>query len=125
MGLIREGEGVGSKILEAIGVDREQVRTEMESADLDFIIAATQDNIMMVEGEAKECSEEDLIKALEIAHEAIRIQIKAQQELRDMVGVKEKRDYPKPEQNDDRNKRDDRPDLVPPRLVERVLFLLG
>lgn len=75
-------------------------RTEMESADLDFIIAATQDNIMMVEGEAKECSEDDLVKALEVAHHAIRVQIKAQQELRDMVGRKEKRDYPKPDQNE-------------------------
>lgn len=75
-------------------------RTEMESADLDFIIAATQENIMMVEGEAKECSEDDLVKALEIAHNAIRVQIKAQQELRELVGVKGKREYPKPEQNE-------------------------
>jgi len=71
-------------------------RTEMESAELDFIIAATQDNIMMVEGEAKECSEDELVKALEVAHNAIRVQIGAQLELRDQVGVKGKRDYPKP-----------------------------
>src|SRR5215203_3396577 len=75
-------------------------RTEMESSDLDFIIAATEKNIMMVEGEAKECSEEDLLQALQLAHDAIRIQIKAQLELRDMVGIAEKRDYPKPEQNE-------------------------
>jgi polyribonucleotide nucleotidyltransferase len=75
-------------------------RTEMETSDLDFIIAATEKNIMMVEGEAKECSEEDLVQALETAHEAIRIQIRAQQELRDMVGVATKRDYTKPEQNE-------------------------
>jgi len=75
-------------------------RSEMERSDMDFIIAATEKNIMMVEGEAKECSEEDLIKALEVAHEAIRIQIKAQEELRDMVGVGPKRDYPKPEVNE-------------------------
>ena len=75
-------------------------RTEMESSDMDFIIAATEKNIMMVEGEAKECSEEDIVKALEVAHKAIRIQIKAQQELRDMVGVAGKRDYKKPEQNE-------------------------
>jgi polyribonucleotide nucleotidyltransferase len=55
---------------------------------------------MMVEGEAKECSEEDLLQALQLAHDAIRIQIKAQQELREIVGVAEKRDYPKPEQNE-------------------------
>ena len=56
-------------------------RSELAKADLEFIIAATEKNIMMVEGEAKECSEEDLIKALEIAHDAIRVQIKAQKEL--------------------------------------------
>ena len=80
-------------------------RAEIEGADLDFIIAATQDNIMMVEGEAKECSEEDLVKALEVAHDAIRIQIKAQQELRDMVGKTTKRDYPKPDSNEALQKR--------------------
>ena len=76
-------------------------RSEMERSDLDFIIAATEKNIMMVEGEAQECSEEDLIKALEIAHEAIRIQIKAQLELRDMVGVGPKREYKKPEHDEE------------------------
>lgn len=80
-------------------------RSEVENAELDFIIAATQDNIMMVEGEAKECSEEDLVKALEVAHDAIRIQIKAQQELREMVGVAGKRDYPKPAINEALQKR--------------------
>jgi len=57
-------------------------RSELAQSDLEFIIAATEKNLMMVEGEAKECSEADLIKALEIAHDAIRIQIKAQSELR-------------------------------------------
>ena len=75
-------------------------RSQMEQSDMDFIIAATEKNIMMVEGESKECSEEDLVKALEVAHEAIRKQIKAQEELRDMVGVGPKRDYPKPEVNE-------------------------
>ncbi|HET6724101.1 MAG TPA: polyribonucleotide nucleotidyltransferase, partial [Chitinophagaceae bacterium] len=75
-------------------------REEFEKADLDFIVAATDKNLMMVEGEAQECSEDDLIKALEIAHDAIRIQIKAQEELRDMVGVKGKREYKKPDQDE-------------------------
>ncbi|HEX2606080.1 MAG TPA: polyribonucleotide nucleotidyltransferase [Flavisolibacter sp.] len=75
-------------------------RTEMERSDMDFIIAATEKNIMMVEGEAKECSEEDLVRALEIGHEAIKVQIRAQEELRDMVGVGPKRDYKKPETNE-------------------------
>ncbi|HTM90848.1 MAG TPA: polyribonucleotide nucleotidyltransferase [Flavisolibacter sp.] len=80
-------------------------RSQMEHSDMDFIIAATEKNIMMVEGEAKECSEEDLVKALEVAHEAIRKQIKAQEELRDMVGVGPKREYTKPEVNETLKKR--------------------
>src|SRR3954466_13212487 len=73
-------------------------RSELAKADMDFIIAATEENLMMVEGEAKECSEEDLVKALELAHDAIRVQIKAQEELRNKKGVTGKREYPKPEQ---------------------------
>ncbi|HVV05363.1 MAG TPA: polyribonucleotide nucleotidyltransferase [Puia sp.] len=71
-------------------------RTELEKADMEFIIAATDKNLMMVEGEASECSEEDLVKALELAHDAIRIQIKAQEQLRAKAGVSGKRDYTKP-----------------------------
>jgi len=75
-------------------------RNELEKADFDFLIAATEKNLMMVEGEAQECSEADLIKALELAHDAIRIQIKAQEQLRDLVGVKGKREYTRPEQDE-------------------------
>ncbi|RQO30869.1 polyribonucleotide nucleotidyltransferase [Taibaiella sp. KBW10] len=64
---------------------------QIETADMDFIIAATEKNIMMVEGEAKECQEEDMIKAIEVAHEAIRKQVKAQEELRAKVGAPAKR----------------------------------
>ena len=76
-------------------------RTELATADMDFLIAATDKNLMMVEGESKECSEEDLVKALEIAHDAIRIQIKAQEQLRDKAGVTGKRDYVKPVVNEE------------------------
>ena len=69
------------------------LRSELALADMDFIIAATEKNIMMVEGEAHECSEEDLVKAIELAHEAIKVQVKAQQELREMAGVTTKREY--------------------------------
>lgn len=75
-------------------------RTELEKGDLEFIIAATNKNIMMVEGEAKECQEEDLVKALELAHDAIRIQVKAQEELRAKIGVTTKREYTKPYRNE-------------------------
>jgi polyribonucleotide nucleotidyltransferase len=80
-------------------------RTELAQCDLEFIIAATEKNIMMVEGEAKECQEEDLIKAIELAHDAIRIQIKAQAELRDIVGITAKREYKKPYRNEELNEK--------------------
>lgn len=71
-------------------------RSQMAEATMDFIVAATEKNLMMVEGEAKECQEDELIEVLEKAHEAIKVQIKAQEELRKLVGVTSKRDYPKP-----------------------------
>src|SRR5204863_2023126 len=80
-------------------------RTEMAASDLEFIIAATDKNIMMVEGESKECQEEDLIKAIEAAHDAIRIQVKAQEELRDLVGSATKREYSKPYRNEELNEK--------------------
>jgi len=80
-------------------------RSQLETAELEFLIAATNKNIMMVEGEAKECQEEDLIKAIEIAHEAIKLQVKAQEELRDKVGAKAKREYTKPYRNEELNEK--------------------
>jgi polyribonucleotide nucleotidyltransferase len=76
-------------------------RSQMKESDLEFIIAATNKNIMMVEGESNECQEEDLIQALEIAHDAIRIQVKAQEELRALIGITSKREYTKPYRNED------------------------
>ncbi len=76
-------------------------RSQLAEADYEFMIAATEKNLMMVEGEAKECSEEDLVEALQVAHDAIRLHIKAQQELREKKGVTTKRDYKKPEQNEE------------------------
>ena len=76
-------------------------RSELAKADMDFIIAATEKNIMMVEGGSKECSEEDLIRAIELAHEAIQVQVKAQLELRALKGVTTKREYAKPVLNEE------------------------
>ncbi|BFG69797.1 polyribonucleotide nucleotidyltransferase [Sediminibacterium sp. KACHI17] len=76
-------------------------RSELEKSELEFIVAATDKNLMMVEGEAKECSEADLIKVLEMAHDAIRVHIKAQAELRAKKGITTVRDYKKPEQNEE------------------------
>ena len=75
-------------------------RTELKDADLDFIIAATEKNIMMVEGQAQECQEADLLKAIELGHDANRAQEKIQEQLRDLVGAATKREYPKPYTND-------------------------
>jgi polyribonucleotide nucleotidyltransferase len=75
-------------------------RSELAKADMEFLIAATAKNLMMVEGESAECSEEDLIKGLQLAHDAIRIQVKAQEELRDKLKISGKRDYKKPVQNE-------------------------
>lgn len=80
-------------------------RSQLAEADMDFIIAATEKNIMMVEGESKECQEADVIKAIEIAHEAIRQQIKAQAELRDKKGIEGKREVEAPYENEDLKKR--------------------
>ncbi|PSK90098.1 polyribonucleotide nucleotidyltransferase [Taibaiella chishuiensis] len=75
--------------------------TQLQESDMDFIIAATEKNIMMVEGEAKECQEEDMIIAIEKAHEAIRVQVKAQEELRAKVGVTAKREVAAPYENEE------------------------
>ena len=58
----------------------------LESAELEIIVAATMDNVMMVEGEANECQEADLIEAIKVGHEAIKVQCKAQLELAQLVG---------------------------------------
>jgi len=76
-------------------------RSQMKHSDMDFIIAATEKNIMMVEGESKECDEEDLIKAIEAGHAAIQKQIAAQRELHAMIGAPAKREYTKPYRNEE------------------------
>lgn len=59
---------------------------ELANSDFDMIVAATMDNIMMVEGELKEVSESDMIEAIKFAHQTIRTEIKAQLELAEMAG---------------------------------------
>ncbi len=79
--------------------------SELENADMDIIVAATMDNIMMVEGEMKEVSEDDLLDAMKVAHEAIKLHCKAQLELMETVGKTKKREYCH-EQNDEELKKD-------------------
>ena len=66
---------------------------QMERADMDVMVAATYDNIMMVEGEMSEVSEADLLEAMKFAHEEIKKHCKAQMELTEMVGKTVKRAY--------------------------------
>ena len=67
---------------------------DLERADLDIIVAASQDSIVMVEGEMKEVSEQDMLDAIKEAHAAIRVQIGAINELASMVSTSSpKRDY--------------------------------
>jgi polyribonucleotide nucleotidyltransferase len=67
---------------------------ELENADIDIIVAATMDNIMMVEGEMKEVQEADLLEALKVAHTAIKIQCQAQLDLAaEVEKSKIKREY--------------------------------
>jgi polyribonucleotide nucleotidyltransferase len=63
-------------------------RKALETADMDFIVAATKTDITMVEGEANECQEEELVAAMKFAHEVIKTQIEAQERLAELVGEK-------------------------------------
>jgi polyribonucleotide nucleotidyltransferase len=65
----------------------------LQRAELDLIVAANLNDILMVEGEMNEVSEEDVLTALKTAHEAIKIQCQAQKELEAEVGTSEKRVY--------------------------------
>ncbi len=67
--------------------------TQIKTASLDLIVAGTVDNIIMVEGEADLCTEEEMIEAIKIAHEAIIVQVNAQKEFGVIVGKTEKRVY--------------------------------
>ncbi len=66
---------------------------QLEAADIDIMVAATIDNIMMVEGEMKEVSEAEMLEAIKVAHEAIKVHCKAQMELTEMVGKTKKLEY--------------------------------
>ncbi len=66
---------------------------QLENADMELMVGATYDNIMMVEGEMNEVSEADLLAALKAAHDAIKEQCKAQMELAEEVGSLVKREY--------------------------------
>ncbi len=66
---------------------------DIAKADINLIVAATMDDVIMVEGEMNEVSETEMLDAIKFGHEAIKIQCKAQLELRELCGNKEKRVY--------------------------------
>ena len=78
-------------------------KSDLEKADMNIIVAATMDNVMMVEGESDECQENDLIEAIKVGHEAIKVQCAAQIELAKKVGDKalKKREVIVPEVNEE------------------------
>ncbi|MBN1597951.1 MAG: polyribonucleotide nucleotidyltransferase [Bacteroidales bacterium] len=73
---------------------------ELEKADIDIMVGATIDNILMVEGEMNEVSEAEMLEAIKFAHEQIKKQCKIQMELTKEVGKTEKREYSH-EENDE------------------------
>jgi polyribonucleotide nucleotidyltransferase len=67
--------------------------SDLERASLEFLVAGTEKDIVMVEGECDEISETEMVEAIEFAHKAIIIQVQAQKELAELVGKTVKRTY--------------------------------
>ena len=78
--------------------------SELEKADIDIMVAATIDNIMMVEGEMKEVAEADMLEAIKFAHEEIKKQCQAQLDLMKDTGKEQKRSYCHETQDEDLRK---------------------
>ena len=78
--------------------------SEMEKSDIELMVAATEENIMMVEGEMKEVSEHDMLEAIKFAHEEIKKHCRVQKELIKELGNDVKRDYPHDEEDEDLRK---------------------
>lgn len=79
--------------------------SQLENADIDIMVGATIDNILMVEGEMDEVSEEDMLEAIKFAHEEIIKHCKIQLELAEEAGKTQKREY-NHEENDEELKKD-------------------
>jgi len=75
-------------------------RAQLEVSDIDMMIGASTDSIAMVEGEMKEISELEMVEAIKFAHEAIKLQIAAQERLVAKVGKKETRTYEEEREDD-------------------------
>ena len=77
---------------------------DMKRSDIELMVAATEENIMMVEGEMKEVSEHDMLEAIKFAHEEIKKHCRVQKELIKELGNDVKRDYPHDEEDEDLRK---------------------
>ena len=74
--------------------------SQLQESDIDMVIGASADSVMMVEGEMKEISEEEMVEAIKFAHDAIKVQCAAQVKLAEAFGKKETREYD-PEREDE------------------------
>jgi len=76
-------------------------RKQLAESDIDMMVGASADSVMMVEGEMDEISEEEMADAIKFAHEAIKVQIEAQLRLAEAFGRKDVREYEVAEQNEE------------------------
>ncbi|TYP75820.1 polyribonucleotide nucleotidyltransferase [Aquimarina intermedia] len=75
-------------------------RAQLLESDIDMMIGASADSVMMVEGEMDEISEEEMVEAIKFAHEAIKVQCAAQIRLAEAFGKKETREYESEREDD-------------------------
>lgn len=80
-------------------------RSQLAESDIDMVIGASMDSVMMVEGEMDEISEEEMVEAIKFAHEHIKIQCEAQLRLAEAVGKKPVREYPAEREDEDLKKK--------------------
>jgi polyribonucleotide nucleotidyltransferase len=80
-------------------------RAQLEESDIDMMIGASADSVMMVEGEMDEISEEEMTEAIKFAHEAIKVQCAAQVKLAEAFGKKEVREYEGEREDEDLEKK--------------------
>ena len=76
-------------------------RAQLLVSDIDMVIGASADSVMMVEGEMKEISEEEMVEAIKFAHDAIKVQCAAQLKLAEAFGRKEVREYDSEREDED------------------------
>jgi polyribonucleotide nucleotidyltransferase len=90
--------------------------SELTKATIDLIVAGSAKDIVMVEGEADEMTEEEMVEAIKVAHDAIKVQCQAQVELAKMVGSTKKREYNHEKNDEDLKKK--LYDLLYPKVYE-------